>query len=219
MNYLKCDQTYFDRKAKDWDNDPEKIERARVLASEIMDYFSDRSIVNAFEYGCGSGLLSFFLKDNFKKITLGDRSKGMLEVLNEKIKRNKIDNFKPVRIDLEKEMINEKFGIIYTLMTLHHIKKLDMIIAKFNQLLEAGGYLCIADLEKEDGTFHSQIKNYDGHYGFDKEALNNLLIKHGFKIDLYKVFYKIGKKIDTGERKEYPLFLVIAQKLAQPLNL
>ena len=151
---------YFDSRAKDWDKDPDKVERARLLAIEIRNYLKNENISKAFEFGCGTGLLSYFLKDDFKNIAIADinntyNSIGMLEVLNEKIKSEKIRNFEPLYIDLEKDSINDYFEVIYTLLTLHHIKNLDMILSKFNQMLSVNGYLIIADLEKEDGSFHS----------------------------------------------------------------
>ena len=39
-------------------------------------------------------------------------------------------------------------------MTLHHIHDLSTVLAAFATLLADGGHLCIADLEKEDGSFH-----------------------------------------------------------------
>ncbi len=37
--------------------------------------------MKAFEYGCGTGLLSFALQPDLGEITLADTSQGMLEVL------------------------------------------------------------------------------------------------------------------------------------------
>jgi ubiquinone/menaquinone biosynthesis C-methylase UbiE len=52
------------------------------------------SKISAFEYGCGTGNVSFFLKENFDKITLADSSRGMLDVVKEKIKKDNIRHFK-----------------------------------------------------------------------------------------------------------------------------
>ena len=41
--------------------------------------------MHALDYGCGTGLLSFPLKDELGHITLNDNSAGMLEVVQEKI--------------------------------------------------------------------------------------------------------------------------------------
>ena len=113
----------FDQKAKDWDKDPQKIERARVFATEINKFLGDNKIDNALEFGSGTGLVSFQLKDRFKAITLADNSAGMMEVLKEKIKKEKISNMIPLLIDIFKNY-NKLSGIeiIYTLLTLHHIK-------------------------------------------------------------------------------------------------
>ena len=49
----------FDDEAKDWDNDPKKTERAIIFAKEIIDFINPDKTMNALEFGCGTGLLSF----------------------------------------------------------------------------------------------------------------------------------------------------------------
>ena len=203
----------FDDDAKTWDDNPERHKRAKVLASEIKKYFRNIPISNAFEYGCGTGLVSFYLKDFFKQIMLADNSVGMLEVLKEKIKKEKLSNFKTIKVDLLSENLNLKFDVIYTLMTLHHITDINTIINKYNSLLNYPGYLCIADLEKEDGSFHSDSKTFKGHYGFEKIELEKILNKNNLKTIYYKTFYTIDKQKEKGEIKRYPLFLMIAEKI------
>ena len=75
---------YFDKEAQDWDNDSQKVERAEVFANEINNFIQPNKKLNALEFGCGTGLLSFKLKDFFKTITLVDNSKGMIAVLQKK---------------------------------------------------------------------------------------------------------------------------------------
>ena len=93
-------------------------------------------------------------------------------------------------------------------MTLHHIKDIKMFINKAYKALTKDGYLCINDLDKEDGTFHKKHNN-DGvfHFGFDKENLISLLEEKGFKFVDYKIVYK-----DARENREFPIFNLIAQK-------
>jgi ubiquinone/menaquinone biosynthesis C-methylase UbiE len=50
--------------------------------------------MTALEFGAGTGLLSFMLKDHLKEITLIDNSEGMVKVLNEKLISAKADNLK-----------------------------------------------------------------------------------------------------------------------------
>jgi 2-polyprenyl-3-methyl-5-hydroxy-6-metoxy-1,4-benzoquinol methylase len=203
----------FDNEAQDWDNDPMKIERAVVFAKEINEFIKPDKTLNALEFGCGTGLLSFQLKDFFKTITLADNSEGMIKVLGEKIVKEGIDNFKPLHIDsLESDLKIKKYDVIYTLMTLHHIADVNNIVKVFNSILKRGGYLCIADLVKEDGSFHSDHDNFNGHNGFDRNELKDILSNNGFSVEYFKICFEIVKQFDD-KNKKYPLFLMIGKKV------
>jgi 2-polyprenyl-3-methyl-5-hydroxy-6-metoxy-1,4-benzoquinol methylase len=203
---------YFDEQALNWDNDPIKVERAMLFAKEILDFVKPDKSLNAFEFGCGTGLLSFQLKDSFKTITLADSSEGMIKVLNEKIAKSGIKNFKPLYIDLlETDLESSRYDVIFTLMTMHHIADIQHIITIFNHMLNSNGYICIADLVKEDGSFHAHQENFDGHNGFVREELSKILSNNGFEVEQYKIFYEINKETDH-EIKKYPLFLMIGRK-------
>ena len=203
---------YFNERAKDWDKDPEKSERAKAFAREIDNFISGNKRINAFEFGCGTGLLSYYLKDSFEHITLADNSEGMIGVLKERIKKESIRNFTPLLTDIFTEEVEKNnHDVIYTLMTLHHVDDINKILRIFYQMLKPGGYLCIGDLDKEDGTFHSAEADFKGHKGFDILELSALLINGGFKIEFYKIFYEIIKN-DNGKIKKFPLFLMIGKK-------
>ncbi len=207
-------QSHFDSAARDWDKNPEMIERANVFALEISDFHKDKKKNKALEFGCGTGLLSFFLKETFTNITLIDTSKGMIEVLSEKIEHQHIDNLHPVLVDLLSQEANlpTDFDAIYTLMTLHHVLDIEKILQIFNSKLNTNGYLCIADLITEDGSFHAHIPDFDGHFGFDKQELEAKLAKCGFSTELYKVCYQITRKTESSITV-YPIFLLIAKKI------
>ena len=64
---------------------------------------------------------------------------------------------------------------------------------------------------EEDGSFHINHPNFDGHNGFDKEKLSLLLINNGFTIEHYKICFEIEKNLES-ETKKYPLFLMICKK-------
>jgi len=95
---------------------------------------------------------------------------------------------------------------------LHHIPDVNNIVKVFNSILKRGGYLCIADLVKEDGSFHSDHDNFDGHNGFDRNELSVTLSNNGFNVEYYKICFKIVKTIDDKSKK-YPLFLMICKKV------
>lgn len=203
----------FDKDAKDWDKDPKKVERAKIFAKEINNFIKLNGVMKALEFGCGTGLLSYELKDDFHSITLVDNSLGMIEVLQEKIKKENIKNFVPVYLDLMEEDLNQNdFDVIYTLMTLHHIVDLDKVLQIFNSMLKSNGYFCIADLVKEDGSFHSDSSTFNGHNGFDKDELSAILLKNGFEMKSYKICTESEREIE-GKIKKYPLFLMIVEKI------
>lgn len=202
----------FDEKARDWDKDPRKVERAGIFAREILDFTGNRNLLNAIEFGSGTGLVSFQLKERFKSITLADNSEGMMEVLKEKIRNENITNMKPFLIDSENDLgMLSGLDVIFTLLTLHHVKDIDKTLSSFNASLNRGGYLFIGDLVTEDGSFHSNDPDFDGHKGFDREALKKQLLTKGFAAEADKIFMAMEKE-NNGVLKKYPLFFLAGKK-------
>lgn len=199
----------FDIKATEWDKNDMHRERARTVAREILEEISLNREMTALEFGAGTGLLSYMLKDHLKEITLIDNSEGMVKVLNEKLKAEKADNLKVVKADLENEDFKGgPFDLIYTLMVLHHVGDVETIIRKFHSLLRPGGHLAISDLYSEDGSFHGE--GFHGHHGFDPVSLTALLGKYGFTgINHHKV-YVIDKKTSDNNSKKFDIFLMTA---------
>ncbi len=68
-----------------------------------------------------------------------------------------------------------------------------------------------ADLVLQDSSFHAHLNGFDGHNGFGKNELDNILQNHGFEVELYKECFTIEKKTENGVN-EYPLFLNVAKK-------
>lgn len=203
--------THFDERAKDWDSDPKKVERARVVAEAIRNAVPLSKDMNAFEYGCGTGLLSFALQDHFGQITLADTSQGMLDVLSEKIASAGVKSMHPVRLDLVADPLPaEKYHITYSLLVLHHIHDARGILSKFYSLLEPNGYLVIADLDKEDGSFHKD-GTMDVHKGFAQSELQVWVEDAGFRNVKFSTVYEIKKEVD-GRERAFPVFLMVAQK-------
>ena len=202
----------FDVKAQVWDKDPKKIERAKVVAREIINFIQPNQKLSAFEFGCGTGLLSFELKDSFDRITLADNSEGMIKVLKEKIQVADIKNFDPLLIDLLEEDNNLPMqDVVYTLMALHHMPDINKTLKTFYSIIKQDGYLCIADLVKEDGSYHNHENDFNEQDGFDREELTEVLLNNNFNVVFYNVCYVIERVVDNGV-KRYPLFLMISKK-------
>lgn len=203
---------YTPQQAAQWDNDPQKVKRANAVAREIGRFFFTKKNNNALEFGCGTGLLSFELKDVFEHITLVDTSPSMIQVLKQKIQQHNIEHFTPLVADLITQKIKlNNIDVIYSLMVMHHIQNTEAALKAFNHILPIEKYLCIADLMKEDGSFHALQHGFDGHNGFDKHELNRLLLQNGFEVVFYKQVFAM-QRILENQTKTYPLFLLIAQK-------
>ncbi len=187
--------TNFDDRAKVWDSDPMKVDRARSVANAIRAAVDLRPGMTALEVGCGTGLLSFFLKEDFASITLADTSEGMLEVLSDKIKAAQAEHMHPVRLDLALDPLPaQKFDVIYSLMVLHHIHDTDTILRNFHQILQPDGWLFVADLDEEDGSFHTDGST-DVHLGFSREELQKRVEAAGFAHVWFSTAYNIEKMI------------------------
>jgi len=195
----------FDKKAKDWDKEQIHIERSEAIAKSLLDMIPVNQNMKALEYGAGTGLLSFLLSDKFSEITLMDNSEGMVKVMQDKIAASKLRNLNPLLFDLEHSDYNtNKFDCIFSQMVLHHIPNTENILCKWQQMLKPGGYLVIADLFSEDGSFHNTGANV--HPGFNPDTIADTLRLEGFKNVEYKTCYVIKRQ----DGRTYPVFLLVA---------
>jgi tRNA (cmo5U34)-methyltransferase len=196
----------FDAKARDWDKNQRYIDRSVAVAKEIVKRIPIQKGMKALEYGSGTALLSFALKDEFAEIILMDNSLEMTAVAGEKIHAEHIQNMKPLFFDLEHQDYTGSFDIIYSQMVMHHVQDVDAMFDKFYKLLNPGGFLAIADLYTEDGSFHGA--GFNGHQGFDAELLADKLKSLGFRDIQHKKCYTIEKMDEEGNKTEYPIFLL-----------
>lgn len=202
--------THFDDNARRWDENPVFQERGLKMAQTIQSMVSLDKTMTVLDYGCGTGLLSFPLKDALGEITMADSSEGMLAVLREKIAAQGVKNMHPTKLDLLTDAPPAaRFNLIYTSMTLHHIPDIGHILDVFHDLLVPGGSLCIADLDKEDGSFHGP--GFDVHPGFEREALEMTSKAHGFSDIHFDTVFEIVKERDNGSQT-YPVFMMRAKR-------
>jgi len=202
----------FDIKAAGWDQDPMRRERSEAVADGIKNIIPLSGDMIALEYGSGTGLTSFLLKDHVKEITMMDNSAEMVNIMNKKILDSGVWNLKTVFFDLEKDHWNGgKFDIIITQMVLHHISDYKSILNKFHQMLNPEGYIAIADLYSEDGSFHGE--GFKGHRGFDIKEFSSEIRNMNFNIISANKCFSINKRITGTAMKQFDLFLLIAKKL------
>jgi ubiquinone/menaquinone biosynthesis C-methylase UbiE len=201
--------TDFDARATTWDDDPVKTVRAQAVADEIVRRVPLERTMRAMEYGCGTGLLSFMLRSRVGEVTLADVSDGMLAVAAQKIAVANDAAMRTAKLDLLVDPPpDQRFDVIYSAMTLHHIPDTDAILRRFNAVLARPGYLCIADLDAEDGSFHGA--GFDGHLGFDRATLGAKARQAGFAKVSFSTAYEMKKAV-AGVARTFPVFLMVAE--------
>jgi len=199
----------FDERAATWDADPTKVLRAQAVADAIVAHVPLAPTMRAMEYGCGTGLLGFMLRPKLGDLTLADLSEGMLEVAAGKIAAAKDTAMRAVKLDLLTEPPPEpRFDLIFSLMALHHIPDTAAILRRLREALATPGYLCIADLDVEDGSFHGPGVD-DVHHGFDRVKLGAAARAAGFAKVEFSTAHVVTKGAGTGTRR-YPMFLMVA---------
>ena len=202
----------FDIKAGEWDKNPMHWDRSKAIADEIIKLIPLNKNMTALEYGAGTGITSFLLKDYVKEITLMDNSSEMVRMINKKIDSTKVSNLKTLNFNLEtREYTDGKFDLIFTQMVLHHVSDIEKIIGVFNMLLNRGGFLAIADLYEEDGSFHGE--GFSGHKGFNMDALSAVLRKNSFSEISHKICFVIDRKLTETLSKQFGVFLMTARKV------
>jgi ubiquinone/menaquinone biosynthesis C-methylase UbiE len=202
----------FDSSAKEWDLEPERVKTANAVADAIIQSLQLNKDMIAMDYGAGTGLVTLKINSYVKKITAVDSSKGMLKVLEEKIKKLNIRNVDTLYWDIKrKEFEKSKYDLIVSSMTLHHIKNTKKAIDYFFNALKDGGQIGIADLEKEQGDFHFDNTGVE-HFGFDREKLKTIFDEVGFKNININIVYIRTKETKNGEIKNFPIFLLTAKR-------
>jgi ubiquinone/menaquinone biosynthesis C-methylase UbiE len=201
----------FDTEAATWDEEPRRVRLAEDTAAAITGMVPLSKTMTAMDYGCGTGLLSLLIQPHVGRIIGADSSKGMLGVLERKVRDRGLDNVGTMFLDAEAEgAAEERVDLLTCHMTLHHVEDIPWLINKFSEMLLPGGILCLSDLDAEDGSFHSDPTGVFS-WGFDREDIKALLAEAGLT-DIRDTTASVIHKIsDEGER-EYPVFLITARK-------
>lgn len=201
----------FDIKAAEWDKNQMHWDRSAAIASEIKKIIPLNPEFTAMEYGAGTGILSMILKEDLKDILLIDNSPEMIRQSEVRIRSTGSKNMRTKIFDLEHEDLHgEKFDLIYTQMVLHHVSDVQTIFRRFSELLNTGGYLVIADLYEEDGSFHGE--GFTGHKGFNPDKLAVSLSELGFTGISDRKCFVINRKITDTLTKQFDVFLLTARK-------
>lgn len=191
----------FDQNAATWDASNMRQMLAKNIYEGMMKNVEFKDDMELIDFGAGTGLLSRNIALHVKNVLGIDTSSGMLAKLNEL----GCENISTLHVDICKYETEKKYDGIVSAMTMHHVEHLDELFTKLHELLKDGGFIAIADLMEEDGTFHS---DNDGvhHFGFNEENISEIAKKHGFSEVKYQRIFDVQKD------KPYGIFLLSARK-------
>jgi len=181
----------FDLDALTWDDLDRRVNLAKAVVNSILPHLEENEKV--LEFGCGTGLVGINITPYVKELIGIDTSAKMVEKFNEKAKQLNL-SAKAYQKDIFE--INETFDVVISSMTLHHIKNLNVLNDKLKSITNK---VFLADLVKEDGTFHTRGNDDVEHFGFDTDELKEYF--KDWNMD-YKIIHIIKK------HKDFPVFLI-----------
>lgn len=202
----------FDDAAAEWEEKPQRVALAHKVAEAIKQAIPLVRTMQVLEYGCGTGMVARGLSPYVATIMAVDTSPQMLEVLRQKAGEEGIGNIETLAHDLTKQPLpDQNFDLVMSSMTLHHIADIEPLLQRFLATLKPGGYLAVADLVTEDGSFHEDNCGV-AHHGVDPEAVQAILAKNGGQdIGVHEI-HTIEKSQKNGTKRGYPVFLAWCRK-------
>lgn len=198
-------QDYFQHKANNYENDKNRVNNVDNIANSIKENITFDKSMQLMDFGSGTGLLLEKIAPLVGKITAVDISKSMNKELDAK-RENLGCTLEIIEMDLSLSKLNRKFDGIISSMTTHHIKNIQSMFNDFYTMLNDNGFLAIADLDKEDGSFHTENTGAF-HHGFERSEFLNLAKNAGFK-NLNITSASIAHK----PYGEFPVFLLTGNK-------
>ena len=196
----------FDAAAAAWDEEPRRVKLAGEIAAGIVANLPLSAEWDALDFGCGTGLVTLPLSQHLGSIVGLDSSQGMLDRLQSKIEVLQALNVRTALCNLEEgELPQGRFHLITSAMTLHHILEIAPVLMFMRGLLHPGGWIALADLESEDGSFHDDHTGIF-HLGFSAEELSSMLEKAGFSSVSVKTVASVIKN-----NLVFPILLATAQ--------
>lgn len=198
----------FNEAAASWDESTRRVQMAAAIAAEIARRVPLSCQLDVLDFGCGTGLLTLALQPSVRRITGVDTSAGMLDVLRAKLRERRLGNVEAVLLEARGEpaLPPGHCDLVVSSMALHHIEDVAPLFREFHARLHPGGRVALADLDREDGTFHEDPRGVF-HFGFERGEVTVLLEEAGFA-DPAATTATVVRKND----REYPVFLITGTK-------
>jgi cyclopropane fatty-acyl-phospholipid synthase-like methyltransferase len=205
----------FDADAQTWDQNQDRLRMALAVADAMAAELRLSGGETLLDYGTGTGVVGLRLAPLVKGVLCADSSRGMLDVLDTKIRSSDRTNIRSVLLDLdqatEPSALIPPVDVLVSSMALHHIADTAALVRKFFALLRPGGRLALADLDTEPGDFHADNTGVE-HFGFDRAHLERLVGEAGFGAVATRTAHTMTKTTAAGVEREFSIFLLTGRR-------
>ncbi|HEX2950914.1 MAG TPA: class I SAM-dependent methyltransferase [Armatimonadota bacterium] len=206
-NNTQLAQFRFNHAAATWDENPGRLLAANNTVSAILTQVPVRSDMTVIDYGCGTGLVTLGLQPYVERIIGVDISPAMLTELENKVRALALSNVETCCLDLRSQPSADLHAdLVVSAMALHHIADIPSALRALTGLLSPGGYVALADLDVEDGSFHGD-KTGVFHYGIDRTWLIAQLEALGIQEIQSTTAHVVERPAADGNHR-YPVFLI-----------
>jgi cyclopropane fatty-acyl-phospholipid synthase-like methyltransferase len=195
----------FAHKARAYEQETRRKENVNRIAELILQEINYTLQMHLMDFGSGTGLLLEKIATQVRKITAVDMSASMNAMLAEKQALLPCE-VEILEMDLSRETPPGSFDGIISSMTIHHVKDTLALFKKFYALLPEGGTIALADLDTEDGSFHTTDTGVF-HHGFERDSFLSTAKTAGFKElkiqsvgNVIKPYGEYGVFLLTGKR-------------------
>lgn len=203
---------FFAHKAAAFDQGVHRTDNVANIARAIQAAVPLAPTMHLLDFGSGTGLLLEALAPQVARFTAIDQSAAMNAQLEQKratlpcaltLVAADLEGDWPTALAPEAEA---GFDGVVSSMTLHHIQDVPALLAKLHRVTRSGGFLAVADLDQEDGSFHQEDTGVF-HTGFDRHWLAQAARDAGF----YQVTMGDASVVHKPQG-DYPVFLLTARR-------
>lgn len=199
------DTQHFDTAAGTWDQEDRRVALARAVAAAVKAWAGSLEGLDVLDFGCGTGLVALDLAAAGARVTGADSSKGMLRVFAAKAGEA---GLAARALDLGEDgagALGGPYDLAASSMTLHHVADVPALLKRLRASLRPGGRVALADLDREDGSFHGEGAEV-AHLGFERDQMRAWLAEAGFReVEVRDLV------VTQKEGREYPVFLATGQ--------
>lgn len=195
----------FADKAVGWDERPVPAQISAGVLAALRARVPLSPGWTALDFGAGTGLVAGGIAPAVAHVHAVDVSEAMLAQLAAKEElRGRVTAH---RHDLLAAPLGVVVDLVVSAMAMHHVQDTAALLRALFAQLAPGGWLALADLDAEDGTFHPAGMDGVYHAGFDRAALGAALAAAGFTDVAFGTAVEVQR-----EGRVYPVFLVTARR-------